>query len=240
MIKLSSLLLEGKHDSLARKITADSIALLKGYRNNVDSDPTEFMDSYKDYGGFAETYATNNYTIGKDEIEATILIEVVSTSGFMKGKIGSPRNKKARLKGYSVVGRADQKASKIQIEISITYPTFIDIAKKYSEIYLDILGVARHELEHTFQTVLKIPGREEDMNRDIDMSQSTRQQTKQYRLLPTELEADAKAINLQKKKKRIPFEQAATEYYSRIPQVDKRDIKVLVNAVMDYSKKFGY
>ena len=238
MIKFADLLNESKYDTTARKIASDTITQLKQFKFDAESDPHKFLQDFKDQGGFAETYDTKQYLVGDKQLQAEILIEVLSPSVYSKGEMGSPRNRKAITKGYSMKGSASNTAMNIKVHLTITYPTFNNLQQLYSEIYQDALGVARHEIEHLLQTVLKISGRETDLSRNIDTSLSTRKQNAGYRKLPTELEADAKAINLIAKKKRIDYEQAAQEYYSRIPQVDKREVGALVKAVVDYSKKF--
>ena len=238
MIKLSDLLSESKYDTTARKIASDVIAQLKQYKSNAQSDQQQFLQDFRDQDGFAETYETLQYSMGDRQLQATIVIEVVTSSIFSKGDTGSPRNRKAIVKGYSIRGSASNTAMIIEIYLTLTYSTFNKLQQLYSEIYQNALGVARHEIEHLLQTVVKIPGRETDLSRDIDSGLSNRKQNTSYRKLPTELEADAKAINLVAKKKRIEFEQAAQDYYSRIPQVDKREVSGLVTAVVDYSKKF--
>ncbi len=238
MIKLKDLLSESKYDTAARKIASDTITQLKQFKSDAESNTQQFLQDFKDQGGFAETYETKQYQIGNKQLQADILIEVLSPSVYSRGEIGSPRNKKAIAKGYSIKGSASNTSMNIKIHLTLTYPTFTNLQQLYSEIYQDALGVARHEIEHLLQTVSKISGRETDLSRNIDTSLSTRKQNAGYRKLPTELEADAKAINLLAKKKRIEYEQAAQEYYSRIPQVDKREVGALVKAVVDYSKKF--
>lgn len=238
MIKFADLLRESKYDTAARKVASDTVTQLKQFKSNAESDLQQFLQDFKDQGGFAETYDTKQYLIGDKQLQADILIEVLSPSVYSRGEVGSPRSRKAVVKGYNIKGSASNTAMNIKIHLTITYPTFSNLQQLYSEIYQDALGVARHEIEHLLQTVLKITGRETDLSRNINTSLSTRKQNVDYRKLPTELEADAKAINLIAKKKRIDYEQAAQEYYSRIPQVDKREVSALVRAVVNYSKKF--
>ena len=238
MIKLTDLLNESKYDTLARKVASDTISQLKQFKSNADSNKQQFMQDFRDYGGFAETYQTKQYSAGNRQIQAEILIEVLSPSVFARGEQGSPRNRKAIVAGYSVKGNASNTAMSITIHLTLTDRVFSNLDQIYSEIYQRVLGVARHEIEHTLQTVSKIVGRETDFTRNVDRNLSTRKQTTAYRKLPTELEADARAINLIAKKKRMDFQQAAEEYYSSIPQVDKIEVGGLVRAVMDYSKKF--
>ncbi len=238
MIKLADLLNESKYDTLARKVASDAISQLKQFRSSADSDKQQFIQDFKDYGGFAETYKTQQYSAGNRQIQATILIEVLSSSVFARGEGGSPRNRKAIVAGYSVKGNASNKSMSMEIHVTLTDKVFNNLHQVYSEIYERVLGVARHEIEHTLQTVSKIVGRETDLTRDVDSNLSPRKQTTAYRKLPTELEADAKAINLIAKKRRVDFDQAAKDYYSNIPQVDSREVGELVRAVLDYSKKF--
>jgi predicted DNA-binding WGR domain protein len=106
---------------------------------------------------------------------------------------------------------------------------------------MDILKVVRHEIEHIFQSSdrLATSGREKDMNRTVKSGLTGSAAQKHYRALPTEIEADAKAINLIKKKKRISFEDATKEYYQDFG-MNKKDINSLVSKMLKYAKKFNF
>ena len=61
-----------------------------------------------------------------------------------------------------------------------------------------------------------------------------------YRSQPTEMEADAKAINLLKKKKRISFEEAAKLYYQGYNLFSDTEIDTLISNISRYAKKFNF
>jgi len=108
-------------------------------------------------------------------------------------------------------------------------------------LYIDVLKVARHEIEHIFQSnaTLSTSGREKDMNRTVKPGLTGSAAMKDYRSLPTEIEADAKAINLIKKKKRVSFEDATKEYYQDFG-MNKRDANSMISKMLKYAKKFNF
>jgi hypothetical protein len=237
MIKLLDLLTESKYDTTARKITSEVIKLLKQLKKDADDNPKTFKQNYKEYGNSSEISTIINYPLAGTSLQTLILIEIISSTGYAKGTPGSPRNRKSITKGYDVTGEANTTSTKIEIHLTVSYSTFQNLNSKLSKIYYDVLGVARHELEHILQTSLKISDRESNNDREVSKDATKRKQIIQYRELPTELEADVRAINLLKKKKRIPFKLAAQQYYSEIPQINRNDIPKLIKTVVNYSKK---
>jgi hypothetical protein len=238
MIKLVDILLESKLDTLARQMTSEVISLIKDLKKYSIDDPQEFEEDYKDYSGFIETSSDKIYNYSdKIKINSSTTVAVTTMKIFRKGEYNRPRSKKDIAKGYDITGSSSY--TEVSLEVVITRKVFDNIEQYYNEIYNKTLIVARHELEHRLQQV-QGHGREKDLNRDVDPSFSQRKRVFQYRLLPSEMEADAKAINLRKKKNRIPFEQAAREYYSMVGQLDKRDVDKLVSKMIDYAKKFNF
>lgn len=249
MIKLATLLLETRQDTIAREIASNAIKQLKAFRKyaTVD-DPEDFEDDYELYDGFAEDGAETSYSYetknGIKEISVDTIIVVSEDERFKKGTYKSgPLPSQSIARGYTVGGSVHNASDgAIELLLMMDRSTFDNLEYRLSEMYYELLKVARHELEHVFQTSksFKTSGREQDLGRDVDPDLPDSEQHKHYRLLPTEMEADAKAINLLKKKKRIPFERAARHYYSGIPQLDKGDIDDLVKAITQYSKRFNF
>lgn len=248
MIKLVNLLAETRQDSIAREITADVIKSLKKLKKDAIEDPKKFEDDFNLYDGFKEVSFDNKYTFpmkeGSKDIAVNAVVVLKDDKSFKKPDYytGTP-SKKTTARGYDVRGNVNSHADGgMQLVLILNRSTFDNLEPKLSEIYTAVLAVARHELEHVFQTAksFKTSGREQDLSRKVDPSFSKRKGSKHYRLLPSEMEADAKAINLLKKKKRIPFEQAATDYYSGIPQVHKSDVGSLVKTITQYAKRFNF
>jgi len=249
MIKLVTLLIETRQDTIAREIASNAIKQLKAFKHYATViDPEDFEDDYQLYDEFAEDGVESSYPFktkdGLKKISVDTIIVVKGDKVFKKGDYETGAlSKKEVVRGYSVRGSVPGTGDGIlELVLTMNRSTFDNLEPRLSEIYFSLLSVARHELEHIFQTSksFKTSGREQDLARDIDPDFSKRKSSKHYRLLPSEMEADAKAINLVKKKKRIPFEQAAREYYSAISQIHKSDVESLVKAIIPYAKKFNF
>lgn len=249
MIKLVTLLVETRQDTIAREIASNATKQLKAFKHYATvENPEDFEDDYELYDEFAENSARSSYPFqtknGPKNISVDTIIVVKGDKIFKKGEYGTGAlSKKEVARGYSVQGKVPSAGDgALELVLTLNRSTFDNLEPKLSEIYSSLLSVARHELEHIFQTSksFKTSGREQNLARDVDPNFSKRKGSKHYRLLPSEMEADAKAINLVKKKKRIPFEQAAREYYLAIPQIHKGDVESLVKAITQYAKKFNF
>jgi len=233
---------------MAREIASNAIKQLKVFKHYATvEDPEDFEDDLDLYGG-SENAVEHSYPFetkdGPKNISVDTLVYVQEAKSFKRGRIETGLTPKQDIaRGYTVRGSVPANSDgTIQLVLTMNRSTFDSLEPRLSEIYYSLLAVARHELEHVFQTsrLFKTSGREQDLSRDVDPSFTKRKSGKHYRLLPSEMEADAKAINLLKKKKRIPFEQAAGEYYSAISQVHKGDVEGLVKSMMQYAKRFNF
>ena len=249
MIRLTTLLAETRQDSVAREMASNAIKQLKAFRRYAAvEEPEDFEDDYEMYDEAAEDAAESSYPFetkdGSKNVSVDTIIVVRGDKRYKKGDYeGGALGKKDIARGYNVRGSvAGAGDGVMELILVMNRSTFDNLEPRLSEIYYSLISVARHELEHIFQSSksFKTSGREQDRTRDVDPSFSKRKGQKHYRLLPTEMEADAKAINLLKKKKRIPLEQAARDYYSAISQVHKGDVDSLVKAIMQYAKRFNF
>ena len=248
MIKLATLLTETRQDTIAREIASNAIKQLKSFKHYVTvEDPESFEDDLDSYGG-AEDAVEHSYPFqtkdGSKNISVDTIIYIQEDALYKKGSLDlGPSRKKEVARGYVVTGGVHNASDgAVEMLLRMSLSTFNNLEPRLSEMYYSLLSVARHELEHVFQVApsFKTSGREQDLNRHVDLGLPTRKAQKHYRLLPTEMEADAKAINLLKKKRRIPFEQAARDYYSAIPQIHRGDVQSLVKDIIQYSKQFNF
>ena len=228
MIKLVDLLVETKQDSLARIMTDDIIKEVKEYLSTDD----EFDEK------------TNWYKYHDQDVYCNYFVAGIPLQQIKSMAFTSKRTKTLLLsKGFAVEGSAD-----VSDEPGIDVKIILDSTKfnqgnltSMQDLYMDVLKVTRHEIEHIFQSnaTLSTSGREKDMNRTIKPGLTGSAAMKDYRALPTEIEADAKAINLLKKKKRISFEDATKEFYQDFG-LNKKDYTSLVSKMLKYAKKFNF
>ena len=228
MIKLIDLLVETKQDSLARIMTDD---IIKGVK--------EYLSSDEEVGE-----ATNHYKYYDQDIYCDYAILLIAPSQMKDFKNYNDKYTTSLVssKGFAVVGTAHVEDPGIDITVYLDSTKFNEgNLKSMQELYMDVSKVTRHEIEHLFQSndTLATSGREKDMNRDIKPGLTGSAAMKDYRALPTEIEADAKAINLVKKKKRISFEDATREFYQDFG-MNKRDTNSMVSKMLKYAKKFNF
>jgi len=228
MIKLIDLLIETKQDSLARIMTDD---VIKGVK--------EYLSSDEEVGE-----ATNHYKYHDQDVYCYHAILSIAPSQMKDFKNYQDKYTTSLVssKGFAVVGTAHVEDPGIDITVYLDSTKFNEgNLKGMQELYIDALKVTRHEIEHLFQSndTLATSGREKDMNRDIKPGLTGSAAAKSYRALPTEMEADAKAINLIKKKKRISFEEATKEYYKDFG-LNKKDYTSIVSKMLKYAKKFNF
>ena len=229
MIKLLDLLVETKQDSLARIMTDDTI---KGVKSFLSSDE----DFYE---------KTNWYKYHDQDVYCSPFITTITPPEMKTFKAFQSKRVKVLIssKGFVVEGSAD-----VSDEPGVLIKIHLDSTKfnegnltSMQDLYMDVLKVTRHEIEHIFQSnaALSTPGREKNMNRTIKPGLTGSAAMKDYRALPTEIEADAKAINLLKKKKRISFEDATREFYQDFG-LNKKDYTSIVSKMLKYAKKFNF
>jgi hypothetical protein len=228
MIKLIDLLVETKQDSLARIMTDD---IIKGVK--------EYLSSDEEVGE-----GQNNYKYYDQDIYCDYAILLIAPSQMKDFKNYNDKYTTSLVssKGFAVVGIAHVKDPGIGVTVYLDSTKFSQgNLKGMQELYMDVLKVTRHEIEHIFQSndTLATSGREKDMNRNIKPGLTGSAAMKDYRALPTEIEADAKAINLVKKKKRISFEDATREFYQDFG-MNKRDTNSMVSKMLKYAKKFNF
>jgi hypothetical protein len=229
MIKLIDLLVETKQDSLARIMTDDTIKSVKSFlSSNEEFNETNSWYKYHDQDLFCSSYVDS---ITPGEMKVFKMYQ----SKRVKTLISS--------KGFVVEGNAevsDEPGVLIKIHLDSTKFNEGNL-QSMQALYMDVLKVTRHEIEHIFQSnaALSTSGREKDMNRTIKPGLTGSAAMKDYRALPTEIEADAKAINLLKKKKKISFEEATKEFYQDFG-LNKKDYTSLVSKMLKYAKKFNF
>ena len=229
MIKLTELIVETKQDSLARIMTDD---VIKGVKNFLFSDE-EFGEKANWYEYMGERISCDHFvtTISPEEMKEFLKF----TNRRTKYSIAS---KGSVVEGTAEVGEEPNVLIKIHLD---TTKFSRENLTGMQSLYMDVLKVVRHEIEHIFQsnTKLATSGREKDMNRTVKPGLTGSAAQKKYRELPTEMEADAKAINLIKKKKRVSFEDATREYYQDFG-MNKKDVTSLVSKMLKYAKKFNF
>lgn len=229
MIKLIDLITETKQDSLARMMTND---VIKGVKSYLSSDE-EFGEK------------TNRYNYANERISCEHFVTTISPKEMKEFLKFTDRRTKYLIasKGSVVEGAAEVGENPnvvIRIHLDTTKFSEGNLAGMQS-LYTDVLKVVRHEIEHIFQSNVKLAtsGREKDMNRTVKPGLTGSAAQRGYRELPTEMEADAKAINLIKKKKRVSFEDATREYYQDFG-MNKRDTASLISKMLKYAKKFNF
>jgi len=229
MIKLLDLIVETKQDSLARMMTDDIIKAVKS-----------FLSSDEEFGEDTDRYDFINERISCEHFVTTISPEEMKYFLMHAGKRtkNSIASKGSIVEGSAEVG--ERPGILIRIHLDSTKFSQGNLTGMQS-LYMDVLKVTRHEIEHIFQSndTLSTSGREKDMNRTIKPGLTGSAAMKDYRALPTEIEADAKAINLLKKKKRISFEDATKEFYQDFG-LNKKDYTSLVSKMLKYAKKFNF
>ena len=229
MIMLIDLLVETKQDSLARIMTDDTIKSVKSFLSSDE----EFVED------------TNWYEFNGHSLSCEYFITTISPEEMKSFKMFQTKRVKTLIssKGFVVEGSAEvgnKPGVLIKIHLDTTKFGKKNL-KSMQALYLDILKVTRHEIEHIFQSndTLSTSGREKNMNRTIKPGLTGSAAMKNYRTLPTEIEADAKAINLVKKKKRMNFVDATKEFYQDFG-MNKRDYNSMVSKMLKYAKKFNF
>ena len=229
MIKLTELIVETKQDSLARIMTDD---VIKGVKNFLFSDE-EFGEKANWYEYMGERISCDHFvtTISPEEMKEFLKF----TNRRTKYSIAS---KGSVVEGTAEVGEEPNVLIKIRLD---TTKFSRENLTGMQSLYMDVLKVVRHEIEHIFQSNARLAtsGREKDMSRTVKPGLTGSAAQKKYRELPTEMEADAKAINLIKKKKRVSFEDATREYYQDFG-MNKKDVTSLVSKMLKYAKKFNF
>jgi hypothetical protein len=229
MIKLLDLIVETKQDSLARIMTDDIIKAVKS-----------FLSSDEEFGEGTDRYDFINERISCEHFVTTISPEEMKYFLMHAGKRtkNSIASKGSIVEGSAEVG--ERPGILIRIHLDSTKFSQGNLTGMRS-LYMDVLKVVRHEIEHLFQLspALATSGREKDISRIIKPGLAGSTAMKGYRELPTEMEADAKAINLIKKKKRISFEDATREYYQDFA-MNKKDANSMVSKMLKYAKKFNF
>jgi hypothetical protein len=231
MIKLKDLLVETKQDSLARIMTDDTI---KGVKSFLSSDE-EFKETNNWYKYYDTDLFCNSY------------VNLIIPKAMKNYNLYGSRYSKKLMgtKGFVVLGNAeveDEDEPGVYIRINLDSTKFSeDNLQNMQALYMEVLKVTRHEVEHIFQSnpTLATSGREKYVSKPTKPGLTGSAAFKDYRTLPTEIEADAKAINLLKKKQRISFEDATREFYQNFP-MNKRDIDSMISKMLKYAKKFNF
>lgn len=229
MIKLIDLLVETKQDSIARKITGDIVKSLV----------EQLKVKTRKYHSFEQE---RDIDLEKSNTTLKYYIVKETPKGF-------ERQDGLRVTDHLKVQGGVTRAGDVSIIVIVRTDTTLqdlDINKAYYRI----LTLVRHELEHLYQqddpenrhSALYKGGREKASGIEEPSFQNNWKPRTQmdYRSQPTEMEADAKAINLLKKKKRISFEEAAKLYYQGFNLFSDIEIDTLVSNISEYAKKFNF
>jgi hypothetical protein len=207
---------EGYLDTFARNITKKALDIIKDYY-------TDETDKYYSY----EEFTLGEYNVNNNDI--TVFMAIKNSKQL------------AGVKGFTVTGALRSYRETHNSSYLALYPKVnINIPPDYQKIYMDILTVTRHELEHMVQSNKNNPaskyredpevGREGEKQYTMDKTD--------YSLIPSELEANAKAAYLLAKKQRIPFKDAAFNVFKMMKFSNAKADKA-VNDLIKYidSKK---
>ena len=214
--EIQKILNEGYIDTFARNLTKETINVVKEFYKEYSDNQDEFDED------------NNEYELGVYEINnRSIIVTVMPT---IEKNIPN-------MKGFYISGNFSLSDDDDGDYLNIYPHLDLDIKPNYEEIYLDVLTLIRHELEHFLQlnkNHLSFKYRE---NPDKDREGTKGKSNYEYTLIPSELEANMRAAYLLAKKQRIPFKNAAFKLYNNTMGLNTDEANKAVDVLIDYIKK---
>lgn len=211
--EIQKVLNEGYIDTFARNLTKETLSIVKEVYNN----PDEFDQDDNEY-------ELGVYEINNHNIRVTVM-PVIETD------LTDP-------KGFFISGNyshSDYEGGDGYLNI---YPYLnLDVKPNYERIYMDVLTLIRHEIEHFLQNNQNHPAKKYREDPDKDRENEREKSNYEYTLIPSELEANMRSAYLLAKKQRIPFKDAAFKLFNDTMRLNNDDANKAVNNLIDYIKK---
>jgi hypothetical protein len=213
--EIQKILNEGYIDTFTRNLTKETLNIIKKFY-------TEYSDNQDEFDEDDNEYELGVYEINNRPIRVTVMPTVEKNIPNIKGFF---------ISGAFHPGEYDNDYLNIYPHLNL------DIKPNYEKIYLDVLTIIRHEIEHFLQSNKNHPSYKyrEDPNKDREDTQG--KSNYEYTLIPSELEANMRAAYLLAKKQRIPFKDAAFKLYNDTMELNNDETNKAVNILIDYIKK---